>query len=109
MSVWAHLFGCLAGVMFGLVLLKDSNEEVGCDKKINVKEDVVASQSKRTNATGLGEEGQESERDDLCGDLPCHDWTQRGRIFKFAWSTLTTRSTIPPKESSQPQHEKKDC
>lgn len=26
-SVWAHLFGCLAGVMFGLVLLKDSNEE----------------------------------------------------------------------------------
>jgi rhomboid-related protein 1/2/3 len=28
-SVWAHGFGCLAGVMFGLVLLKDSREEVG--------------------------------------------------------------------------------
>ena len=27
-SVWAHMFGCLAGVMFGLVLLKDSREEV---------------------------------------------------------------------------------
>merc|ERR1711902_247750 len=26
-SVWAHMFGCLAGVMFGLVLLKDSREE----------------------------------------------------------------------------------
>jgi len=26
-SVWAHGFGCLAGVMFGLVLLKDSKEE----------------------------------------------------------------------------------
>ena len=31
-SVWAHMFGCLAGVMFGLVLLKDSREEVSYDK-----------------------------------------------------------------------------
>ena len=31
-SVWAHMFGCLAGVMFGLVLLKDSREEVSYDE-----------------------------------------------------------------------------
>ena len=34
-SVWAHMFGCLAGVMFGRVLLKDSREEVSTTDNVS--------------------------------------------------------------------------
>ena len=38
-SVWAHGFGSLAGFMFGLVLLKDSMEEVGYRKQHRRKDE----------------------------------------------------------------------
>ena len=46
-SVWAHMFGCLAGVMFGLVLLKDSREEVS---KMDVVKQYGLSQSQFTKS-----------------------------------------------------------
>ena len=77
MSVWAHGFGCLAGVMFGLVLLKDSREEVGHWKLEKKGSELCYS------FLGVGEECEESQRDNFHCHLPCHGWPQCCRILKY--------------------------
>ena len=76
-SVWAHGFGCLAGVMFGLVLLKDSREEVGHWKLEKKGLELCYS------LLGVGEECEESQRDNFHRHLPCHGWPQCCRILKY--------------------------